>query len=254
MTTTAKPDALAARYDAMWAEAAPLVRAGRAALDPWLGRPAEDARRGVTLLVRPAPAVAAGLAAFVGRLRALEPEQYHQPASDLHHTVLSLFTATADYAPYLAHLAAYRAAVAEAVDGVPPFAIAVRGVTLSPGAVLAQGFARGDALARVRDRLRAALAARGLGGALDRRYRIETAHLTLVRFAAPLRDAAGFVGALAAARDTDFGTSAVDGFELVLGDWYHTAAHEQELAQYALCGPAAAPPGRPPGEPGRSAG
>ena len=254
MTTAAERDTLAARYDAMWAEAAPLVRAGGAALDPLLGRPAEDARRGVTLLARPAPPVAAALAAFLGRLRALEPEQYYQPASDLHHTVLSLFTATTDYAPYLVHLPAYRAAVAEAVDGVPPFAIAVRGVTLAPGAVLAQGFARGDALARVRDRLRTALAARGLGGALDRRYRLETAHLTLVRFAAPLRDAAGFVGALTAARDTDFGTSAVDGFDLVFGDWYHTAAHEQELGQYPLRGRAAAPPGRLPGEPGRGAG
>lgn len=234
--TTTAPRELAARYDAMWDEAAPLVRAGGAALDPWLGRPAADARRGVTLLARPAPAVAAALAAFLERLRALEPAQYYQPASDLHYTVLSLFTATDDYAPYLAHLPAYRAAVAAAVADVPPFAIAVRGVTLSPGAVLAQGFPRGDALARVRDRLRAALAARGLGGALDRRYRLETAHLTLVRFAAPLRDAAGFVGALAAARDADFGSSAVDGVELVLGDWYHTAAREQALARYPLRG------------------
>jgi hypothetical protein len=36
---------------------------------------------------------------------------YIQPASDLHHTILSLFTATAAYAPYMAQLADYLEAV-----------------------------------------------------------------------------------------------------------------------------------------------
>jgi 2'-5' RNA ligase len=227
-------EALAARYDAMWAEAAPLVRAGSVTLDPWIGRLDEDARRGVTLLARPAPAVAAALDAFLGGLRTLEPAQYYQPAAELHHTVLSLFTATADHAPYLEHLPEYRAAVAEAISGVPPFTIEIRGVTLTASAVLAQGFPHDGTLALVRDRLRAALGERGLGDALDRRYRLETAHMTLMRFAAPLREPARFVDALAAARATEFGASAVDGLELVLGDWYHTAAHERELARYSL--------------------
>src|SRR5205085_9542615 len=145
-----------------------------------------------------------------------------------------LFTATADHAPHLEHLSAYRAAVDEAIAGVPPFTIEIRGVTLAAGAVLAQGFPHDDTLASVRDRLRAALAARGLGGALDRRYRLETAHMTLVRFAAPLRDPARFVDALAAARTTEFGASAVASLDLVLGDWYNTAAHQRVLARYQL--------------------
>jgi 2'-5' RNA ligase len=233
-TSSSEAAALAARYDTLWAEAAPLVRAGAATLDPWLCRPAEDERRGITLLGRPAPAVAAALQAFLGRLQALEPEQYYQPVADLHHTVLSLFTATPDYAPHLEQLPAYHAAVAEALAGVPPFTVSVRGVTLAPGAVLAQGFPHDGTLAAIRDRLRAALGARGLGDALDRRYRLETAHLTLVRFAAPLRDPARFVDTLAAARATDFGESEVDALELVLGDWYHTAARERELARFPL--------------------
>jgi len=99
-----------------------------------------------------------------------------------------------------------------------------------------------DALEQLRNRLRAALAARGLGDTLDRRYRLDTAHMTLVRFAAPLRDAPGFVAALAAARDREFGTSTVGELELVLGDWYHTAAHERCLGRYALHPDAPAPP------------
>jgi 2'-5' RNA ligase len=134
----------------------------------------------------------------------------------------------------LARLPRYRDAVAEVLAGTPPFAIDVRGVTLSAQAVVAQGFPRCDTLAALRDRLRAALGAHGLGGGLDRRYRLVTAHVTLVRFAAPLRDPERFVDALAAERATDFGTTVVHGMELILGDWYHTAAHEQMIARYRL--------------------
>lgn len=211
-----------------------MVQSGRAVLDPWLARPAEDARRGVTLLARPSASVSGALSAFLERLRAVEPEQYYQPASDLHHTVLSLFTATADYAAYMAHLPEYQQAVAEVAAATPPFAISVRGVTLTPAAVLAQGFPCDSTLASVRERLREALAVRGLGSALDGRYRLVTAHITLVRFAAPLRDGRRFVAALSPARATDFGVTSVDSLELVLGDWYHTAARERTVERYQL--------------------
>jgi 2'-5' RNA ligase len=226
--------ALIAHYDRLWEEAAPLVRTGGAAIDPWLSRPAEDARRGITLLVRPAATVTSSLSALVEQLRSLEPEQRYQPAPDLHHTVLSLFTATADYAPYMAHLPAHRDAVAEVAADTPPFIIDTCGLTLTPGAVLVQGFPRDGTLATLRDKLRAALAARGLGDALDQRYRLVTAHMTLVRFASPLRDPERFVAALAAARRTDFGSTMVQQLELVFGDWFHTAAHEELLAQFEL--------------------
>jgi 2'-5' RNA ligase len=235
VTATAdRPHPLAAYYDDMWTEAAPVVRAGGGVLDPWVSRRAEDARRGITLLARPAPRVTDTLADFLEHLREIEPAQYYQPRRDLHHTVLSLFSAVPDYARYLARVPAYQAAVAEVAAETPPFAIDVRGVTLSTGAVLAQGFPRGDALAELRDRMSAALVARGLGDTLDGRYRIVTAHLTLVRFAAPLRRPERFVEALAAARTMDFGTSAVERLDLVLGDWYHTEANEQPLGEYAL--------------------
>lgn len=237
MTDTADlPHPLAAHYDGMWEEAAPLVRTGGVARDPWLGRRAEDARRGVTLLARPAPRVAAKLADFLAGLRRMEPAQYYQPARDLHHTVLSLFAAIPDHARYAARLPVYRDAVAQVAARTPPFDIDVRGVTLSTGAVLAQGFPRGETLSDLRDRLRRALAARGVGDTLDGRYRIVTAHMTLVRFAAPLHDPGRFVDALAAARATDFGTTSAERVELVISDWYHTEANEQTLGEYPLGG------------------
>lgn len=227
-------DALTTHYDGLWEHAAPLVRTGGATADHWLSRPIEDARRGITLLARPAEEVIAPLSSFLQQLRHIEPEQRYQPSSDLHHTVLSLFTATADYRPYMARLADYHEAVSEVAAGTAPFVLDIRGVTLTPGAVLAQGFPRDDTLATLRDKLRSALRARGLGGALDQRYRLVTPHMTLVRFAAPLREPERFVAALAAARQTTFGATSVARLELVLGDWFHTAAHEQRLADFHL--------------------
>jgi 2'-5' RNA ligase len=214
--------AVAGRYDALWEDAAPVVRAGRGIIDPWVVRKDADRRRGLTLLARPGAELARRLQGFLAELRADEPEQYFQPAADLHLTVLSLFGATAEHAPYLARLEAYQAAAAEALRGVPAFGVEIQGVTLSRGAVLAQGFPRGDTLERVRQRLRAALAARGLDGGMDQRYRLMTAHLTLVRFAAPLHRPERFVERIAAARGRVFGGLEVREMELVMGDWYHT--------------------------------
>lgn len=230
---------LPARYDALWDAAAPEVGAGRTTLDPWAARQADDARRGVTLLVRLArlaPAAADAIVAFCDELRALEPAAYYQPRPDLHLTVLSLVTATADHAPHLAHLGAYREAVTEALDGVGPFAVDLAGVTLSPAAVLVQGYPRDGTLERVRARLRAAVTARRLGDALDRRYRLETAHATVVRFTAPLDDPARFVGALAAARSRPFGTAVVTELELGVGNWYEAEAYARPVATYPLAG------------------
>ena len=148
--------------------------------------------------------------------------------------VRASLTATVDYAPYMARIATYLEAVSEVLAATPPFAIDVRGVTLTPGAVPAQGFPRGDTLATLRDKLRAALRARGLGDGLDQRYRLVTAQMTLVRFATPLRAPERFVATLAAARESDFGSTMVARVELVFGDWFHTAAVEHLIAHFVL--------------------
>ena len=224
---------LAERYDSIWNAAASEVRAGRASLDDWALRKHEDARRGVTLLARPAPSVAHRLVELVDELRAIEPAQYYHPRADLHFTMLSLFTATADYAPHLAHVDDYRAAVEEAIDGVPPFAIDVRGVTLSTAAVLPGLPARRHAGAPARP------AAHGAGGARARRHArpaLPAAHGA--RHARALRAAAARPrGVRRRARrgaQAPFGTSRVAPLELVLGDWFTSKAHERALAACAL--------------------
>jgi 2'-5' RNA ligase len=221
-------------YDALWDEALPKVESGTIALDAYVLRKELDPRRGLTLLARPEPALAGTVERLLAEFRPVEPAQYYQPRSDLHLTVLSLFAATAEFEPFLAHLHDYQDAVAEAVEGTPSVEVEFRGITLTPSAVLAQGFPRDTALEDLRGRLRLALVARGLAEALDQRYRLTTAHMTLVRFATPLRHARRFVQVLQRSRDVEIGTSRVAQLYLVLGDRYQSRDNEQLIAAYAM--------------------
>lgn len=220
-------------YDTMWRQAWPAICEGQVAIDRQL-RAGPDRRRGLTLVARPAPALAAMIAAARQRLHALEPDQYPQPETDLHLTVLSLFTATARHEQEFARLPAYQEAVAAALQGLPRFTIDFRGFTLSRAAVLAQGYPRDATLNLMRDRLRAELAARGLDGTLDQRYRLVTAHATALRFAAPLRRPGFFAAELEQLRNYRFGPMEVERLELVKGDWYMSERSVETLGSFPL--------------------
>ena len=216
---------LQAHYEAMWTDAIGALATGDIDCDSRLAL-GSDPRRGLTLIARPGPALAARFDTLLDRLCAVEPRQYRHPVADMHVTILSLslFTVTDDPAPSLAHLEDYRAAVHAALAGLEGFTIDFDGITLSRGAVLARGFPRGPGLEMLRERLRGELRARGLAGSLDQRYRLVTAHATLLRFAAPLMQPAHLVALLEAQRDEPLGEMKVDRLELVINDWYMSSA------------------------------
>ena len=232
MSDLSLPD-LRTHYDAMWDRAWPDVSRGDVECDRHLAG-GLDPRRGLTLIARPGAALAARFEAVQDALLAADPQQYRQPRADLHMTVLSLFTVTADHAPHLARRADYAAAARAATDGLPPFDIDFEGITISRGAVLAKGFTRDGTLEALRARLRAALRERGLDGSLDQRYRLVTAHSTVLRFIAPPADPARLAAALAGRRDTPLGTMRVDSLQLVVNDWYMSSAAVEPVATFTL--------------------
>lgn len=222
-TSPPSPAALRAHYDAMWEHAFPAVAAGAIDCDTRLAA-GPDPRRGLTLVARPGAALAARFDALLDRLAGAAPGQYRHPRADMHLTILSLFTVADDIAPALARLDDYRAAVRAAVAGAPAFDIEVDGIALSRGAVLARGFPAGPVLETLRERLRAALRERGLDASLDQRYRLVTAHATLLRFVQPLAEPARFAALLGELRDAALGVMRVEEVELVVNDWYMSAA------------------------------
>ena len=229
MTDKSPNSSLAAHYDAMWEHAHCAIARGEVDCDTRLAA-GPDPRRGISLIARPCQALQASFDHVLERLADAEPAQYRYPAADLHMTILSLLTVSADAVIHPALVDDYRAAVQAAVDGIDAIEIGFDGIALSRGAVMARGVPRGPSLEILRERLRRQLRERGLDGALDRRYRLVTAHMTLFRFTEPLRDAARCAALLHALRDEPLGALRIDRVELVINDWYMSS---QSLVQVA---------------------
>ena len=147
---------------------------------------------------------------------------------------MSLFTATKDFGAHWANRAAYRAAVDQALQNSRPFTVRYEGVTASNSAVMIQGFAQDSHLARLRSELRDALHSFGLGGGLDQRYAMETAHSTVFRFSSQPKNMPQLLALLEAHRATYFGLTTFDKLQLVKNDWYMSADKVELLAEYSV--------------------
>jgi 2'-5' RNA ligase len=222
------------RYDKLWSAAIGKIRTGKIESDRVLAGGLVDHRRGLTLIARPTVEVREKVATFLRELRRLEPDQYYYARADLHLTILSLFTATVAYKRFLAHTEKYLAAVESALQKAGPMRIEFAGITASPGAIMIQGFPDSEALNDLRDNLREQLRIRGLTRGLDVRYRLETAHMTVARFRAPLRDSEHFASALARSRRRSFGSTTIKNLSLVTNDWYMTHRTLETLNPYRL--------------------
>jgi len=222
-------------YDQLWAEIGERLAAGAVAIDRHLSEREADRRRGITLIARPGPQATERIAGLIGELRAQEPEQYFYRPDELHVTVMTLVSASDSFDLSRTPLAAYQLILAGLLAQFRPFRIDFRGVTAGPGAVLVQGFAEGDRLNQLRETLRRALGRAGLGESLDTRYRIVTAHTTVMRFRAPLRAPQQLTMRLRAARKRDFDSTPVDRLDFVYNDWYMSHDRVRVLATYPMC-------------------
>ena len=222
------------RYMGLWKGAIGDVREGRVTIDPLLASREPDQRRCITLLARPAADLQRSVTEFLNELRALDPEQYYYDPSELHVTVLSLFTATREHERYLERYAEYLAAVKAALAGGHAWAIEFTGVTLTREAIMIQGFPEGTGLNELREALRNELRARNLTEGLDSRYILQTAHMTVVRFRTPLRNSAAYSGVLEQCRDRSFGRMEVRELSLVQNDWYLSQASVKLLERFQL--------------------
>jgi len=227
-------DRLRERYDRLWSATIGKIRTGSIELDPVLEARASDRRRGLTIIARPSPAIQQRVAVFLRELRCLEPNQYYYSASDFHLTVLSLFTATVNHAPFFAQRERYISSVDLALQKIGPIRIEFKGITASAGTVMIQGFLVNDELNDLREVLRNQLRVCQLAGGLDQRYRLKTAHMTVARFRAPLCDSERFATALERARQRSFGAMSIGSLSLVKNDWYMTRKVLETVKRYRL--------------------
>lgn len=205
-------------YVRLWAEAQEHFAAGRVKTDPYLLDRSKDTRRGLSLIIRPTPDVIARLGVVIDELNAIIPDQHIYHPDELHITLLALINASADFDLDTVPLDRYRAVLGERFTQEQPFTIRFSGVTASPDTVLVGG--QSDALNGLRDRLRDDLMRAGLGETLDRRYRIVTAHSTVLRFRSQPEHLPELVRYLAAQRTRDLGAFEVAQVAFTFNDWY----------------------------------
>ncbi len=220
-------------YEQMWQRAAPAIKSGNVENDPLIDDPA-DQRYGITLLIRPDAAVADKIMGFLRQARQLEPHQYFYPSSDLHLTVLSIISCYAGFRLEQVDTAAYAIQVERALQTIVPFNLQLKGLTASPSTVLIQGFPQDEGLQLLRNRLRSLFRGSDLQHSIDSRYKIITAHCTVVRFRQQLREPARFWKMLQDHRQTDFGSFTVSELELLGNNWYQQQEKNQLIRRYTL--------------------
>lgn len=226
---------LPAHYDKMWATAQDALRCGEAEQDPLIFAD-QDNRRGLTLLTRPPASVLAMIDHLAADLRRLEPDQYVYPAGDIHVTILSIISCYEGFTLDLIDATAYTDAVNAVLrsTGTGPFGLHFSGVGASPGSVVVQGFPLDDGLEALRRATRSHFQHSGLPQSIDLRYRLQTAHSTVMRFATRPANPNRLLEYLKEHRDDFIGAFEVNTVELVYNDWYQRAANTVSLGQWAL--------------------
>ena len=220
-------------YDKLWSDSLLQVQQNNFQADEHLHDP-EDNRFGLTLLVRPDSAVSENIQRFLTELKAIDPAPYYYPNSDLHITVLSIISCYAGFEVNKTKVQSYIDMIKAALSKCPSFPITFSGVCISPSTVLLQGFYEAGTLNTLRDAIRNAFQQTDLEQSIDKRYRLSTAHSTVVRFSAPVVRKKEFLDILHQYRAHNFGTIKIKAVEFVHNDWYQRAEKTSLLAKFPL--------------------
>jgi len=223
---------LTEHYDKLYTESAAKITAGNYEIDHLIDDE-KDQRFGITLVIRPDQNTKMNIQRFLTEVKAIEPDQYYYQDSDIHITVMSIISCYAGFELKEINTEAYIQKIAMALDKYRGFNIQFKGLTASTSCILVQGFLT-ETLNQIRDDLRAAFKNSTLQQSIDKRYTIQTAHATIMRFRAKLRNPARLLSLIEQYRDFDFGTFTVDQIELVYNDWYQRERFVESLHIFKL--------------------
>jgi 2'-5' RNA ligase len=224
---------LTEHYHQLYTQSVEQIRSEGVTIDSSLDDPNDD-RRGITLLLRPDKQVKERILEWLDRLRKTEPDQYYYPASDLHITLLSVISCYSGFQHEQIDLSSYMQLIRDNLKGEEPFSIRMEGITASPSGVMIQGFSENDQLNFLREKLRTRFRVSDLQQSIDKRYILQTAHSTVVRFRKPLQRKEAFLDLLEQYRNADFGTFSVEEVELVTNDWYLRKENVKILGRFEL--------------------
>ncbi len=221
-------------YDSLWKNSIQSFRANKFELDDNLNRIAQDNRRGVSLIGRLGNETLAKTMGFFCCCRLIEPDQHYYSLSDIHITILSIISCSNGFGMENFDKDAYADTIAKSIKAEGPIDILFKGITASPSCIMLQGFPKNDRLRLLRQQLRESFKSSKLEHSIDKRYTIETAHSTIIRFKKPIADNNLFIGCLEKYRDYDFGISKIDKVDFVYNDWYMTDSIVSKIKTFYL--------------------
>ena len=198
-----------------------------------IGSP-NDKRYGISLLVRPPQNIKNNIQLFLDDLEQIDPCQYYYPGTDIHITIMSIISCYEGFKLEQISISDYSQLIKNSIHEVGKFIIKFQGITASDSSIMIQGFPENDILNNLRDRLRSAFRSSNLKQSIDKRYTLQTAHSTVVRFREKLLDKNKFIGVLEKNKNSEFGTFEANELELVFNDWYHSKKNSKLLEKFQL--------------------
>lgn len=194
----------------------------------------KDKRFGLTLLIRPSNEIKNEIQKFLNKFKEIEPNQYYYPNSDIHITVMSIISCYNEFDISKIDLQKYIELTEKCLIKGIELNINFKGITASTSGIMLQGFMDNNELNDIRDRLRKEFKNSNLEQSLDKRYSIQTAHSTIIRFNTELSQKEKFLELLDNNINYDFGTFKVNKFELVYNDWYQREQYVKKLYEFTV--------------------
>ena len=193
-----------------------------------------DQRFGITLLIRPSNEVKDKIQVFLNELKIIDPNQYYYPNSDIHITVMSIISCYEGFDIKKIELSKYIDIIKKCLPSNKHLQIQFKGLTASNSCIMLQGFMTNNLLNNIRNNLRTEFKKTVLEQSLDKRYSIQTAHATIVRFKEHLTDKNAFLKKIDNYAAYDFGTFDVKKIEFVYNDWYQRKKFVKKLYEFDI--------------------
>ncbi|ABQ07704.1 2'-5' RNA ligase family protein [Flavobacterium johnsoniae] len=224
---------LTEHYNQLYTTSSKSILTGKYSIDTEI-KNESDSRFGITLLIRPSDEIKANIQVLLNELKQVEPEQYYYPDSDIHITVMSIISCSENF--NLNHISPndYIQLICKSLVDVDKVTIQFKGITASSSAIMIQGFPTDETLNNLRNKLREDFKNSQLQQSIDSRYRISTAHATVMRFQEKLLDPEKLIQTAEKYRDYDFGEFNVKSLELVYNDWYQRKSNTKVLGEFCL--------------------
>lgn len=213
---------LTEHYNKLYNQSIEKIREGNVLTDKLIDDE-NDKRRGLTVLIRPSEDIKKRIQHFQGEMSNIDNQQYYQPISDMHITVLSIISCYDGFDLSQVNIPNYVHLIKESIRNTPKISLQFKGISTSREAVMVQGFPLNDNLEYLRNRLRSNFKATSLQQSIDARYTISTAHITTARFREQIQHPEKYAELLENYRNVDFGHFKPEAVELVYNDWYQKA-------------------------------